>query len=598
MIPVFGRRLRLTATAAAILFASSASSRSSAPRCAFAAPSRRMSGTSSFQPPAVPAETTAAVQGLEPACVWSHFATLSSIPRPSGQEEAVLSYIKHFANAHNLEWREDAAHNLCVFRPGSGGGENAAPVILQGHVDMVTEKNADCEHNFATDPIRLRQWKDNDHDDRTSTTTTTWIGARGTTLGADNGLGVAAALAILESEANRKLPPIQAVFTVDEETGLKGAAKLDVDALGLLNGATGSSSTMLNLDMEEWPNLYIGCAGGGDMTLTISLTRRDADPQNKDKIVQIRVEGLMGGHSGLNIHEGRANAILLCAAAAQSALQAVPAAALVSIGGGDKHNAIPREATATLMVPASEVSLLEESVRASSLAATAEFGLLEQGLRVYAQAVVDEDYDGSSSNNDESTTLPLPPPLDSTSTQRLLAALLALPHGPIKYSHALPGLVETSNNVAAVSIDNDAAKILCSSRSSIGTALEHTRGRIQAIAFLAGGTVDQSPAYPGWQPNPSSSILNLSKRLLKERLGHEPGVHAVHAGLECGLLIEKLSARGNKNSSNVIDAISFGPTIEGAHSPDERVHVETVAPFFELVEDILAELAEVKAGVE
>jgi dipeptidase D len=425
---------------------------------------------------------------------------------------------------------------------------------------MVTSKNADAAHDFDRDPIKMRRLN-------VAGEGRTWIGATGTTLGADNGLGVAAALALLEG-GGRPSPPIQALFTVDEETGLNGAAKLDAAALGL------TGKTMLNLDMEEWPNLYIGCAGGGDSTITIPLSRASSSEYENRDLVEIRVDGLMGGHSGLNIHEDRANAILLCARATQSALHAAEGAALVSIRGGDKHNAIPREATATLAVPSNERQAVEESVRASAAAADAEFGTLEKGLRIHIR--------GGECSEVES------PPLDESSTSRLLSALLALPHGPLKYSHALPGLVETSNNLAAVICDDDSATVLCSSRSSIGTALESVRDSIKAVAFLAGGSVKQSEAYPGWNPNPASSILDVTKRLLTERLGRAPGVNAVHAGLECGVLIEKLG--GN------VDAISFGPTIEGAHSPDERVDAETVAPFYELVEDILAELAEAKTA--
>jgi len=323
--------------------------------------------------------------------------------------------------------------------------------------------------------------------------------------------------------------------------------------------------------MEEWGDLFVGCAGGGDSTVTIPIQRKVLS-SSLSKLLEIRVEGLMGGHSGLNIHEGRANAVILCAAAAQSALEAGEpgSAALVSICGGDKHNAIPREASAVLALSPSTRDAIEASVRASAKAAADEFGLLEKGLRIHIKDV---------SDSKPGTQL------DEASASRLLSVLLALPHGPIKYSHALPGLVETSNNLASISMtaDSDDATILCSSRSSIGTALERTRDMISSVAFLAGGSVVKSEAYPGWAPNPKSDILDVSKRLLAKRINEEPGVNAVHAGLECGLLIEKLG--GN------IDVISFGPTITGAHSPDERVDADTVLPFYELVTDILAEYA-------
>jgi len=378
-------------------------------------------------------------------------------------------------------------------------------------------------------------------------------------------LGCAAALTLLGADKSKPLPPIEALFTVDEETGLHGAAALDAKALGL----TGQS--MLNLDMEDYGGLYVGCAGGGDTTISIPLERKEL-PASLSEVIEIRVEGLMGGHSGLNIHEGRGNAVILCTRAVQMALQVAGEgnAALLSVCGGNKHNAIPREAIAILAVEPSARNAVEKSVVACSKAFMDEFGLLEKGLAIKAKGATEIDSKV----------------LNESSAKRLLALLLALPHGPIKYSHALPGLVETSNNLASVSVesDSDVAKILCSSRSSICTALDNTRDKIKSIAFLAGGSVEQSKPYPGWAPNPSSAILNVSKRLLSKKLGgREPVVNAVHAGLECGLLIEKLG--GN------VDVISFGPTITGAHSPDERVDVSTVAPFFELTEEILAEYA-------
>lgn len=512
-----------------------------------------------FAPP-VPNETTEAVRGLSPPEVWSHFAALSSIPRPSGKEEAVLAYVKGFAESKGLRWTQDARGNLCVFRPGSGGGEEAKPVIVQGHVDMVTEKNQNTEHNFDTDPIILQRLTEGDDDGEL------WLGAKGTTLGADNGLGCAAALALLGADKSKVLPPIEALFTVEEETGLYGAADLDAQVLGI----TGKS--MLNLDMEEYGDIFIGCAGGGDSTITLPLIK-DEISADLSEIVEIRVEGLLGGHSGLNIHENRANAVMICAAAVQSALEAAGdgGASLLSICGGDKHNAIPREASAILAINPSARDMLEKSVRASAMAAVEAYGLLEKKLKV---AMNTKD----SSEEDHNA-------LTKSSTQTLLAVLLSLPHGPIKFSHAIPSLVETSSNLASVSTDGkrNVATILCSSRSSIGTALEATRDKIKAIAYLAGASVEQSKAYPGWAPNPSSEILEVTKCILSKKLGRAPGVNAVHAGLECGLLMAKLGRD--------LDVVSYGPTITGAHSPNEKVDVSTVEPFFELTEDILKEYA-------
>ena len=510
--------------------------------------------------PSVPNETAEAIKGLSPPEVWSHFAALSSIPRPSGKEEAVLTYVKGFAESKGLRWTQDARGNLCVFRPGSGGGEEAKPVIIQGHVDMVTEKNQNTEHNFDTDPIILQRLSEGDDDNKS------WLGAKGTTLGADNGLGCAAALALLGADESKVLPSIEALFTVEEETGLYGAADLDVEILGL----TGKS--MLNLDMEEYGDIFIGCAGGGDSTITMPLSK-EVISADLNEIVEIRVEGLLGGHSGLNIHEHRGNAVIICAAAVQSVLEAAGdgGASLLSICGGDKHNAIPREASAILAINPSSRDVVERSVSASAMAAKEEYGLLEKSLKIAMNAKE------SSEEDDEALT--------KSSAQTLLAVLLSLPHGPIKFSHAIPSLVESSSNLASISTDrkSNVATILCSSRSSIGTALEATPDKIKAVAYLAGATVKQSKAYPGWAPNPSSEILEVTKCMFSKKLGRAPGVNAVHAGLECGLLMAKLGKD--------LDVVSYGPTITGAHSPDEKDDVSTEEPFFEVTEDILKEYA-------
>ena len=383
---------------------------------------------------------------------------------------------------------------------------------------------------------------------------------------ADNGLGCAAALALLGADESKVLPPIEALFTVEEETGLYGAADLDVKILGL----TGKS--MLNLDMEEYGDIFIGCAGGGDSTITLPLSK-EVISADLSEIVEIRVEGLLGGHSGLNIHEHRGNAVIICAAAVQSVLEAAGdgGASLLSICGGDKHNAIPREASATLAINPSSRDVVERSVSASAMAAKEEYGLLEKSFKI---AMNTKELSGEYHEA-----------LTKSSAQTLLAVLLALPHGPIKFSHAIPSLVESSSNLASISTDrkSNVATILCSSRSSIGTALEATRDKIKAVAYLAGAAVKQSKAYPGWAPNPSSEILEVTKCMFSKKLGRAPGVNAVHAGLECGLLMAKLGKD--------LDVVSYGPTITGAHSPDEKVDVSTVEPFFEVTEDILKEYA-------
>jgi dipeptidase D len=521
----------------------------------------------------IPPENLEAIDKLEPKSLWYQFAIISSIPRPSKKEEAVIRYIKEFAEKRNLKWKQDAVGNLAVFHPGCGTGQEAPPVILQGHIDMVTEKNSGTSHDFETDPILLRRFQRGAGED--------WLGAQATTLGADNGIGVAATLALLEIPVTEEtpLPPLEALFTVDEETGLTGAMELDVKALGL------AGKTMLNLDTEEWGELYVGCAGGGESTMKLPLERGESSSSagTDQSLVELKVDGLLGGHSGINIHEGRANAVLLCAEATQAALQQ-EGVQLVSITGGDKHNAIPREARAHLLLSNEKArDAVEQVLQKCQAAAVAEYGTLEKNL---GMALVDSINDGS-----QSDTSSCPRPLEKASAAKLISLLLALPHGPIKFSHAMPDLVETSNNVASLSMssDDDTATILCSTRSSIGSALESTRNKLSALALLAGASIEKLPSYPGWNPNMYSEALRLGCRLLSERLGNgqRPGVKAIHAGLECGLLIEKMGGD--------VDALSFGPTITGAHSPDESIRIDTVPPFYELVQDILAELAKKRA---
>lgn len=450
----------------------------------------------------------------------------------------------------HLQARSDAVGNLAVFRPGSGGGERAPAVCVQGHIDMVTE--ADRDFDFERTPLSVVREGD-------------WVTAEGTTLGADNGIGVAAALALLDSAADAPLPPLEALFTVDEETGLTGAFGLDAKALGI------TAKKMLNLDTEEWGSLYVGCAGGGDSILTLPV-EREACAMGAPRALEVRVSGCLGGHSGLNIGEDRANALLLAACCAEAALRAAGGSArLDGLSGGDKRNAIARDARAVVVADgdaAAEAAMAAVSSRAVEL--KEEYGELETGLTVDV-AIMPE------SEAIETT-------LSANSAERLLSLLSLLPHGVDKYSHAIPGLVETSNNVASAQLaaGGGAVEIVTATRSSLTPALERVRRTIRRAAERCGGSAEQPEAYPGWAPNPTSELLGVVKGELAGMLGAEPEVKAIHAGLECGMLGAKCGG---------MDAISYGPTITGAHSPDERVQVSTVAPFYELTERVLAKLA-------
>jgi dipeptidase D len=461
-----------------------------------------------------------------------------------------VAWLKEFAEQRGLEWAEDSVGNLVIRRPGSGGGEAAAPVIIQGHVDMVTEANADSTHDFLKDPIRLL--RDGD-----------WVTADGTTLGADNGIGVCAALAVLDLPPTARLPPIEALFTIDEETGLTGAFGLE--------GSMLRGRTMLNLDTEEWPEVFIGCAGGGDSVLTLPCAL-EAAPAGAAAL-EVRVSGLLGGHSGVDIHEDRGNAVRMAAAAADAVLSRVAGARLASLAGGDKRNAIARECAAVLAVPAAERDAAAAVVASVEADFRAEFGHREPGLRIAAAPL------------EGAAPAAALAPADA---ERLLALLLTLPHGVIKYSHEVPGLVETSSNLASVRPAAAAQggrvtyRLQCSTRSSLMPALERCRAAIRRTAALCGAAIQQDEAYPGWAPQPGAAVVGVARAAIAEVVGREPALKAIHAGLECGIIGEKLPG---------VQSVSYGPTIRGAHSPDERVQVSTVAPFWEATLNILGRLA-------
>ncbi|KAL4434503.1 hypothetical protein ABPG75_000944 [Micractinium tetrahymenae] len=501
-------------------------------------------------------ELPAALQGLQPEALWRFFGELSKIPRPSKHEGRVLDWLKSFADERGLEWQQDSVGNIVIRRPGSGGGEAAPPVIVQGHIDMVCEKNADVAHNFMADAIRLVRKGD-------------WIAADGTTLGSDNGIGVCAALALLDLPQSEELPALECLFTVDEETGLTGAFQLD--------GTMLHGRTMLNLDTEDWGDVFIGCAGGGDSVLRLSLEQEEV-PAGYTAL-DIQVKGLLGGHSGINIHEDRGNAVRMAAATVEAGLAAVPAARLVDVRGGDKRNAIPRECSTTLAVPTAQVPTASDAVGRRFASFQQEYGLKEPGLSIMAAPAA------------------APPAacLAPAAAQQLVDLLLSLPHGVIKHSHAVEGLVETSTNLA--SIKPLAAKVAaggaggspkaafavqCSTRSSLMPALEQVRSTIMRIGRLCGAEVEQDDAYPGWAPDPSSAIVKLTADTIGRITGKAPEVKAIHAGLECGIIGEKLPG---------LDCVSFGPTITGAHSPDEQVRISTVQHFWHATLDILHQLA-------
>ncbi len=479
------------------------------------------------------------VSELEPQSLWAHFDQILTIPRPSKDEAKAREYVIAVAERNGLEYEVDAAGNTVVRKPGAGGRENVPATILQSHLDMVQEKNSGVAFDFATDAIEAVR-EDG------------YLTANGTTLGSDNGIGVAAMLAILE-EDRLAHGPLELLFTVDEETGLTGAASLEPHML--------TGRRLLNLDSEEEGVITIGCAGGADVHLHLPV-KVEAVPAGATALT-VRMTGLKGGHSGVDIHLQRANAIKTLARALY-AVSLEESFRLASFQGGNAHNAIPREASATVVLEdGGSADRLGELLAAQGDAIAAEFQPIDPGasLEVFPSEEV-----GSA--------------MDAASTATTLGLLNALPHGVMSMSYDIPGLVETSTNLAVVTPNGGELDILLSSRSSVDSALTALNQRIRAAASLVGAGVDEGGGYPGWQPDVSSPLLGTVKEVYTEILG-EPEVGAVHAGLECGIIGEKIEG---------MDMVSFGPQIEFPHSPDERVEVDSVAKFYRVLCSVLERL--------
>jgi dipeptidase D len=483
--------------------------------------------------------TLSFISEWNPPSLWSHFDEILKIPRASKQEGRIREYVLGVAERRGLDSKVDASGNLVVRKPAAPGHEAAPTTILQSHLDMVQEKNSDVEHDFERDPI-------------TPVEVGAYLKAAGTTLGSDNGIGVAAMLALMEDDELGH-GPLEFLFTVDEETGLTGAAGLGDDML--------EGRLLLNLDSEEEGVLTIGCAGGGDTHLRLPAGEEPA----QGSALQIRVHGLKGGHSGVDIHLQRANAIKVLARALYAAWLDEPLQ-LAAIAGGNAHNAIPREASATIVVPGGPEA--GERVRAS----------LENGLETVRRevATVDPGLEFILADADLPDVA-----CDEETTSRVLSLLMALPHGVVEMSPDIEGLVQTSTNLAVISRRDGEIDVLLSSRSSVASALRAMRQQLRAAGSLAGASVDEGEAYPGWQPDVDSKLLALVREVYAERIS-EPEVGAVHAGLECGIIGEKFEG---------MDMISFGPQIEFPHSPDERVKVDSVERFYDVLRAVLERLA-------
>ncbi len=478
---------------------------------------------------------SAVVTELDPKVIWKHFDALTKIPRPSTKEAAARNYVISIAEKHGLEHVQDKAGNLVVRKPAKPGREKAPMAALQGHLDMVCEKNEGTHFNFDTDPIQVVRRED-------------WLYADGTTLGSDNGVGVATALAVMESN-DINHGPLEFVFTIDEETGLTGASDFQP---GLLK-----SKYFLNLDGEEKDTLCIGCAGGINTFARRKITRK---PAPSGAPLRIKVSGLRGGHSGVDIHLGRGNAIRILAQTLQS-LMSKFTVELADIKGGSAHNAIPREASAVVVVESAKEADVKKAVVSLESDAQSALGSFDSGLKISV----------------ENTAAPKEV-LDHGDAKAIADLLSTLHHGVLAMSPDIPGLVQTSTNVATVSLSSDQVEVVTSQRSAIESSKYTAAAMVSTVCNLAGFKAEQATGYPGWKPEPGSDIVRISREVHKEVLGKDPGLVAMHAGLECGVIGEK---------HHGMQMISFGPQIENPHSPNERVQISSVESFWRFLKVLL-----------
>ena len=474
------------------------------------------------------------IKELNPAIVWKNFYELTRIPRPSKKEAKAVEYLYNFGKSLGLETYKDEIGNIIIRKPATPGMENRKGVILQGHIDMVPQKNADKVHNFETDPIEA--WVDGE-----------WVRAKGTTLGADNGLGVAAALSVLESK-DIKHGPVEVLVTVDEETGMTGARELKP---GVLKG-----DILINLDSETEGELYIGCAGGMDVTATSDYSLQPSPAGYKAFV--LNVKGFKGGHSGMDIVLYRANANKVAVRVLLPLLSDL-GAKLVSIEGGSLRNAIPREAFAQILISEDKVSAAEKLVAEYSVADPDGVIFLEPLASVPAEYIDDND------------------------ALKALKAVNACPNGVWRMSDEMPGLVETSNNTAIVKTENGRIFVKTLLRSSVDTAKDAMAEEIRSVFELAGFDVTLSGGYSGWAPNSASPILHTMRKVYEDLYGVQPAVMAIHAGLECGIL-------GGTYPN--WDMVSCGPTIMSPHSPDERTNIASVEKWWKFVVATLESIPE------
>ncbi|MBY7970392.1 aminoacyl-histidine dipeptidase [Vibrio fluvialis] len=470
------------------------------------------------------------ISKLSPAPVWQFFDKICSIPHPSKHEEALAQYIIGWAKEQGLDVRRDPTGNVFIKKPATPGMEHKKAVVLQAHIDMVPQKNEDTDHDFAKDPIQ--PYIDGE-----------WVTAKGTTLGADNGIGMATCLAVLAS-TEIKHGPLEVLLTIDEEAGMTGAFGLEA---GWLEG-----EILLNTDSEQEGEVYMGCAGGVDGALTFDI-QREALPAGY-VTRQLTLKGLKGGHSGCDIHTSRGNANKLIARFLAGHAQELDLR-LIEFRGGSLRNAIPREAFVTVAIPADNQTKLDELFTTYTELLKAELGRVETNLVTFNEA--------------KEAALGVFALADQ---QRVIAALNACPNGVIRMSDDIEGVVETSLNVGVITTDEQQIKVLCLIRSLIDSGRSQVESMLTSVAELAGADIVFSGAYPGWKPDADSEIMHIFRDMYEGIYGHKPNIMVIHAGLECGLF---------KKPYPEMDMVSFGPTIKFPHSPDEKVKIDTVGLFWE-----------------
>ncbi len=483
------------------------------------------------------------IKDLKPALVFSIFDEINQVPRPSKKEEKIRQYLLDFAAKHNIEVKTDAIGNVVMHKPATPGKENAPTVVLQSHMDMVCESN-DKSFDFTTQPIR-------------TIVDGEWLRADGTTLGADNGIGMAASLAVMVDK-DLVHGPVEALFTVDEETGLTGANNLGD---GMLTG-----SILLNLDSEDDAEIFVGCAGGVDTTCLFSYKRSFAPTDFH--YFKMDISGLLGGHSGGDIHQGRANANKLLARFLFG-LSLEHVVSLCEIDGGNLRNAIPRAAHAVFGVDTSRKEQVRVAFNKFAADVEREYAGLETGMKFELTTAERPEY-----------------AVDSETSRNLIEALYSAPHGVISMSRDLEGLVETSTNLASVKMQPD-NKILVttSQRSSVESRKWDIAYQVEALFRLAGAEVTHGDGYPGWAPNMNSPIMHIASEAYEELYGIKPAIKAIHAGLECGLFLQKYPH---------LDMVSFGPTLRDVHSPSERMHIPAVERFWGQLTRTLEKVADLK----